>query len=87
MFHFCFCLSGAVVYICSLTATDVERSLRKIQSSAMELVVKLYSDANVFLENSQSNSYLIEQTRYFENFESLDLDSVMLQKQKDRQRS
>ena len=50
----------------------------------MELVVKLYSDANVFLENSQSNSYLIEQTRYFE---SLDLDSVMLQKQKDRQRS
>ena len=67
-----------------MTATDVERSLRKIQSSAMELVVKLYSDANVFLENSQSNSYLIEQTRYFE---SLDLDSVMLQKQKDRQRS
>ena len=53
----------------------------------MELVVKLYSDANVFSENSQSNSYLIEQTRYFENFESLDLDSVMLQKQKDRQRS
>ena len=70
-----------------MTATDVERSLRKIQSSAMELVVKLYSDANVFLENSQSNSYLIEQTRYFKNFESLDLDSVMLQKQKDRQRS